>query len=141
MPNKAEKRKTFSIPIFVNKNTDISTADAKLWWLKLILYHDLIQNLAINLKMKESATVITEPETKLRKHLLSGNVEKAIQTMTTKVQMEPVTEMTARKLIDRLKARKYKLLRPSIILMKKLLLTFGTVLAHGKKVRFPSCYC
>ena len=89
MPESTEHKTSLAIPIFSNTDTDLSTADAELWWPRFILYMDLTQDTDVNGYIDGTTTLSAEKETKLKKLLIWGIGQKAIHSMTRKLHNEP----------------------------------------------------
>ena len=89
-----ENKTSLAIPIFSNTETDLSTADAELWWPRFILYMDLTQDTDVNGYIDGTTTLFTEKETKLKKLLIWGKGQKAKHSMTRNLHNEPEEAMS-----------------------------------------------
>ena len=80
MPDPTDQKTSLAIPIFSNIDTDITTADAELWWPRFVLYMDLTQEIDVTGYINGTTTLSAEKETKLKKLLIWGIGQKKHNT-------------------------------------------------------------
>ena len=100
MPGTDEQRTSLAIPIFSSTETDLTTADAELWWPRFTLYIDLKQNINVSKYIAGTGNLDNDKETKLKKLLIWSIGQKAIHAMTRKLHNEPTESMTIKGIIE-----------------------------------------
>ena len=77
MPDAADQRTSLAIPIFSKIDTDITTADAELWWPRFVLYMDLTQEIDVTGYHKRYKNPINRERDKTEKTKDMGNQTKS----------------------------------------------------------------
>ena len=97
MPD-AEHKTTLAIPVFSTTETDLTTADAELWWPRFSLFIDMTQDIDIDKYINGSLTITDDQAAKVKKFLIWGIGQKAIHAMTRRLHNEPLTDMSIKRI-------------------------------------------
>ena len=94
MPGADEQRTSLVIPIFSTTETDLTTADAELWWPRFTLYNDLTQSTNVAKYIAGTENLDNDKEVILKKLLIWSIGQKAIHAMTRKLHSKQTESMT-----------------------------------------------